>query len=102
MGRCKNEDWRGRQASPSGKDSHREQLRLIPGIVGSENLWRKIHLTLVASTGNKLHKMIWKGLITECYAFLFKILSLLLSHLVYARTYEEVKTSIYSEGLFYK
>ena len=38
------------------KDSRKEPLELITDIMWYENLYRKTHLTLVASRGNRLPK----------------------------------------------
>lgn len=53
MSRCRNIGWSGRQENLVDK-SRGEPLKLITDIMWSESLCRKIHLTVVASRGNKL------------------------------------------------
>lgn len=58
--------WLERQAgTPAGLGQP------ITGTMGSENLYKRRHLTCVASRGNKLQKVIWKMPIMGCYAFSF-------------------------------
>lgn len=66
MGRWKNTGWRAQSGGGQG-----QPLELITDITWSENLCRKIHLTLVASRGNRLQKTFWKIPMMEYYAFSF-------------------------------
>lgn len=100
MGRSKNISWRDMQEAPVDKDSRKELLELITDIMWYENLYRKTHLTLVASRGNWLPKKT-KDLEKAHNSMLrfipFKVFSLPLPHLIYVRTCEEVKAGIYSQ-----